>query len=113
MKKLLTKIKENQHLIVIAICCLFIGIFWTYLLLQQEIRNSLYSVYSNVNLDILIISFIGVSMVWLINKLKEFRQELFDKIEREHANTISYLRSNLTEQINYSTKVILQESLKK
>lgn len=113
MKKLLLKIKENQHLVVIASCCLLISIFWTYLLFQQEVRNSLYSVYSNVNFNILIISFIGVSTAWLITKLKEFRQELFDKIEREHANTISYLRSNLTEQINYSTKVILQESLKK
>jgi len=113
MKKLLIKIKENQHLVVIASCCLLIGIFWTYLLFQQEVRNSLYSVYSNVNLNILIISFIGVSTAWLINKLKEFRQELFDKIEREHRNTISYLQSNLTEQINYSTKaILLQERLK-
>ena len=84
------------------------------MLFQQEVRNSLSLVYNElIDVNALIASLISVSIYFLFRKFKEFKQELFDKIEREHANTISYLQAKLTEQINYSTKsILLQEKFK-
>lgn len=65
------------------------------------------------DVNTLIVSLIVTSIYFLFRKFKEFKQELFDKIEREHRNTISYLRSNLTEQINYSTRAILLQEKNK
>jgi hypothetical protein len=110
---LFKKLYSNLHLLVIPICCGIIVIFWTYLLLQQEVRNSLSLVINEINVNTLIISVISVIIYFLFRKFQEFKQELFDKIEREHRNTISYLQSKLTEEINYSTKaILLQEKLK-
>ena len=69
---------------------------------------------SNIDLNTLVLSLIVIGFVFIPKKLKEFKQELFDKIEREHRSTISYLQSNLTAQINYSTKaILLQEKLRR
>ena len=112
---LFKKLYSSLHLLIIPICCGIIIVFWTYLLFQQEVRNSLSLVYNElIDVNALIASLISVSIYFLFRKFKEFKQELFDKIEREHRSTISYLQSNLTAQINYSTKaILLQEKLRK
>ena len=114
IKNLLHEIKANSHLLIIPICVIIIVTFWTYLLFQIEVRNSLWLLISNTNPTALIILIIVVGIYNLIKKFKEFKQELFDKIEREHRNTLSFLQTRLTEEINYSTKaILLQEKLKK
>ena len=114
MKKYLQKIYQTLQSLIIPICCLIIVVFWIYLLLQSEVRSSLWLLISNIDLNTLVLSLIVIGFVFIPKKLKEFKQELFDKIEREHRSTISYLQSNLTAQINYSTKaILLQEKLRK
>ena len=108
MKKYLTK-----NNITISICAALIFTFWTYLLFQVEVRNSLWLLISNINSTLLMYSVIIAGILYLINELKKFKQELFDKIERETRNTISYLQSKLTEQINYSTRAILLQEKNK
>ena len=108
MKKYLTK-----NNITISICAALIFTFWTYLLFQVEVRNSLWLLISNINSTLLMYSVIIAGILYLINELKKFKQELFDKIERETRNTISYLHSKLTEQINYSTRAILLQEKNK
>jgi uncharacterized membrane protein len=107
---LFKKLYTYSHILIIPICCGIIVVFWTYLLLQAEVRNSLSLVF-NENTSIM--SLISVSIYFLFKKFKEFKQELFDKIEREHRTTISYLQSNLIDHINYSTKAILLQEKNK
>lgn len=110
IKNLLHNIKANSNSLIIYICCLIIGVFFTYLLFQVEIETSLWLVISNISEFQLLFFTIGASFIFILNELKKFKQELFDKIEREHRITISYLQSKLTEEINYSVKtIILQE----
>ena len=104
MKKYLTK-----NNITISICAALIFTFWTYLLFQVEVRNSLWLLISNINSTVLMYSIIIAGILYLNNELKKFKQELFDKIERENRNVISYLSSRITDEITYSTFTILSE----
>jgi Na+-transporting NADH:ubiquinone oxidoreductase subunit NqrC len=94
MKKYLTK-----NNITISICAALIFTFWTYLLFQVEVRNSLWLLISNIDSIVLMYSVIIAGILYLINELKKFKTNLFDRLE-----TITFQNQIIFEDLKRKNK---------
>lgn len=99
MKKYLQKIYHTLQSLIIPICCLIIVVFWIYLLLQLEVRNSLWLLISNIDSTLLVYLIIIAGILYLINELKKFKQELFNKLE-----TITFQNEIIFEDLKRKNK---------